>query len=61
MNKIITLIVNNGASAALLAYFIYKDNKFTNTITKALQSIQDSLTIIKNEMEVKKNDTCFNF
>ena len=54
MNEIISLIVNNGASVALLAYFIYKDNKFTNTITKALQSIQDSLTIIKNEMELKK-------
>lgn len=47
MQDIITILVNNGASVALLAYFIYKDNKFTQTITAALQSINDSLEIIK--------------
>ena len=39
MNDIITLIVNNGSALALLTYFIYKDNKFTETITTALASI----------------------
>lgn len=47
MQDFITILVNNGASVALLAYFIYKDNKFTQTITAALQSINDSLEIIK--------------
>ena len=47
MDEIITLIINNGSAVALLVYFIYKDNKFTDNITKALTSIQDSLEIIK--------------
>ena len=47
MDNILTLIVNNGSAVALLVYFIYKDNKFTETITKALTSIEESLDIIK--------------
>lgn len=47
MDEILTLIINNGSAVALLVYFIYKDNKFTDNITKALTSIQDSLEIIK--------------
>ena len=47
MDEIITLIINNGSAVALLIYFIFKDNKFTDNITKALTSIQDSLEIIK--------------
>ena len=47
MDEILTLIVNNGSAIALLIYFIYKDNKFTDTITKALTSIEESLEIIK--------------
>lgn len=47
MEEILTLIVNNGSAVALLIYFIYKDNKFTDNITKALTSIEESLEIIK--------------
>lgn len=55
MNDIITLIINNGSAVALLAYFIYKDNKFTQTITTALTSINESLEIIKESIkEVRK-------
>lgn len=55
MNDIITLIINNGSAVALLAYFIYKDNKFTETITTALSSINESLEIIKESIkEVRK-------
>lgn len=56
MDEIITLIINNGSAVALLVYFIYKDNKFTDNITKALTSIQDSLEIIK-ENTVKTSNT----
>ena len=56
MDEILTLIINNGSAVALLVYFIYKDNKFTDNITKALTSIQDSLEIIK-ENTVKTSNT----
>mgnify|MGYP003509944072 CR=1 FL=1 len=50
MNEILTLIVNNGSAIALLVYFIYKDNKFTETITKSLTSIEESLDIIQTTL-----------
>ena len=50
MNEILSAIINNGSAIALLAYFIYKDNRFTETITKALTSIDDSLEIIKRQI-----------
>ena len=54
MDNILTLIVNNGSAIALLAYFIYKDNKFTETITKSLTSSEESLEIIRKTIGVKK-------
>lgn len=50
MDKIIDMIVNNGTAVALLVYFIYKDNKFTENLTKALTSINESLELLKNEL-----------
>ncbi len=50
MEKIIDLLVNNGTAIALLVYFIYKDNKFTEQITKSLTAIDDSIEIIKDKI-----------
>lgn len=50
MEQIVDLIVNNGTAIALLVYFIYKDNKFTEQLTKSLTAINDSLEIIKDEI-----------
>lgn len=57
MDEIINLIVNNGTAIALLVYFIYKDNKFTENITKALTSIEESLEIIKESVSKNKRNT----
>lgn len=57
MEKIVDLIVNNGTAIALLIYFIYKDNKFTEQLTKSLTAINDSLEIIKDEILVKDGET----
>jgi len=50
MEQFIDLIVNNGTAIALLVYFIYKDNKFTDQMTKSLTAINDSLDIIKDKV-----------
>lgn len=50
MDEIVNLMINNGTAIALLIYFIYKDNKFTETITRALTSIEESLEIIKESV-----------
>ena len=55
VKNIIDLIVNNGTAVALLIYFIYKDNKFTSQIEKALVSIDESLKILRATMD-KKDD-----
>ena len=57
MDEIADLLVNNGTAVALLIYFIYKDNKFTENITKALTSIEESLEIIKDSVNKNKRNT----
>lgn len=47
VESIVELISNLGLSVALLIYFIYKDNKFSENITKAITSIDESLNIIQ--------------
>lgn len=44
MKEVLDILVNNGASIALLAYFIYKDNRFTERILLTLTSIEKSVT-----------------
>ena len=57
MDEIANLMVNNGTAIALLIYFIYKDNKFTENITKALTSIEESLQIIKESVSKNRRNT----
>ena len=57
LDEIVNLIVNNGTAVALLIYFIYKDNKFTENINKALTSIEESLEIIKDSVNKNKRNT----
>lgn len=57
LDEIVNLIINNGTAVALLVYFIYKDNKFTENITKALTSIEESLKIIKESIDTDKEDS----
>ena len=54
--SLLKLIVDNGTSLALLVYFIYKDNKFTENLTKSLTAIQDSLEILKDRVVNRKDD-----
>lgn len=57
MDEIVNLMINNGTAIALLIYFIYKDNKFTENITKALSSIEESLEIIKDSVGKNRRNT----
>ena len=57
LDEIMDLVVNNGTAVALLIYFIYKDNKFTENITRALSSIEESLEIIKESVGKNKKDS----
>lgn len=56
VEQLVQLIVNNGTAVALLIYFIYKDNKFTDSINKSLNAINESLNIIRDNM-ITRRDT----
>ena len=48
MEELIQLIMNNGMGAVLLAYFIYKDNKFNSHITSVLTEIKEVLVELRS-------------
>ena len=54
VEQLVQLIVNNGTAVALLIYFIYKDNKFTDSINKSLNAINESLTIIRDNLNTQR-------
>lgn len=43
MNDMVQLIMNNGMGVVLMAYFLYKDWKFNETITSTLSEINKTL------------------
>ena len=47
MEEIVNVIMNNGIGVVLLAYFIYKDNKFNTEITATLNSIREVLAELR--------------
>ena len=47
MENIIQLIINNGMGVVLLAYFIYKDNKFNSSISTILGEIKEVLAELR--------------
>jgi hypothetical protein len=54
VETIVSLIVNNGVAVGLLAYFVYRDNKFMNQLTVTLTTLQKSVDSVKRLLE--KND-----
>lgn len=53
MEQILSILVNNGAAIGLLAYFVYRDNKFMNRLNDALTVI---CTYIKENTGGEKNE-----
>lgn len=49
LNDIATLIMNNGLSVVLVGYFIWKDYKFNDSITKLLGEIKEVLAVLKDK------------
>lgn len=51
MKEIVDLIVNNGMSVVIIAYLLFRDYKFTDKLDKSLESINETLAILKKERE----------
>lgn len=55
IEQIISVITNNGVSIGLLLYFVYRDNKFMNTLNTTLTTLKNTTESIKRMIE--KRDT----
>lgn len=51
IEAIISIIMNNGVAVALLAYFVYRDNKFMNSLDVTLKTLQTSVDSLTNLIE----------
>lgn len=51
MKEIVDLIVSNGMSVVIIAYLLFRDYKFTDKLDKSLESINETLAILKKERE----------
>lgn len=56
IETIVSLIINNGVAVGLLAYFVYRDNKFMNQLTVTLLTLQKSVDSVKRLLEKRVKD-----
>lgn len=58
IESIISAIINNGVAVGLLAYFVYRDNKFMSNLDVTLKTLQTSVDSVRTllEKEVEKRD-----
>ena len=56
VETVVSLIVNNGVAVGLLAYFVYRDNKFMNQLTVTLATLQKSVDSVKRLLEKRDKD-----
>lgn len=47
MEEMVNLIVSNGMSVVIIAYFLYKDYKFNDQIINVLTEVKEILTALK--------------
>lgn len=57
MSDIINMLVNNGVAVVIVAYFIYKDNKFNDTLVKSLTEITTTLKSMNIELSKTRDNT----
>lgn len=50
-SDIVTLLVNNGTAIAIIAFFCYKDLKFTQDLQKTLTVLVDTVNALKDVVE----------
>lgn len=56
MSDLINLLVNNGVAVVIVAYFIYKDNKFNNNLVQTMTEIVVTLKELQHDIERGSNN-----
>ena len=57
MTDIVNLILNSGVAVIVVAYFIFKDNKWNNELVKTLTEITVTLKTIQNDITKTRDNT----
>ena len=52
---LVNLFVNNGTAIAVIAYFMWRDFKFMDTLNSALQKLIETTETLKTLIKVSKN------
>ena len=55
MEEMINLIVSNGMSVVIIAYFLFKDYKFNDQIINVLTEIRGVLSVLKDKEGLEDN------
>lgn len=56
MEKIVELVVSNGMSVVIIAYLLYKDYKFNDTIIKLLGELKDVMVMVKTVVTMGRGE-----
>ena len=56
MEEMVNLIVSNGMSVVIIAYFLYKDYKFNDQILKVLGEVKEVLASLQTWHEVDEKE-----
>lgn len=56
MEEIVNLIVSNGIGVACIVYFMFRDYKFQDTISKTLTQLEETTSLIKEYLVKRGTD-----
>lgn len=51
MDQIVQMLVNNGTAVAVIAYFMYRDYKFMDTLQSTLTTLVDTVNVLKDTLD----------
>ena len=54
MEDLINLIVNSGTTVVIIAYFIYRDNKFMVQLQNTLTTLVDTVGTLKDILKIEE-------
>ena len=56
IDSLTTLIVNNGVAVAVIAYFMYRDYRFMDELQRTLQSLVDTVDVLKSVIHSRDSE-----
>lgn len=56
MDEIVNLILNSSVTIVIIAYFIYRDNKFMTQLQNTLTTLVDTTNVLKDIITKKEKE-----